>query len=81
LIPRAEPDAISEIPWLRSNFVNAGGELLALVQSFVVEHRGKLIVVDYALRTAAGRNDIPFRHPAAHDLPIRTSTPSLTGSR
>ena len=46
LIPSAKPDAISEIPWLRPNFVDAEGQLLALVQSFVVEHRGRLVVVD-----------------------------------
>ena len=45
-IPSAQPAAVSQIPWLRPNFVDAQGEILGVVQSFVVEHGGKLIVVD-----------------------------------
>ncbi|MCW2649838.1 MAG: hypothetical protein JWR32_814 [Mycobacterium sp.] len=46
LLPSATPDALSKIDWLRPAFVDAEGDLRAVVQSFVVAHRGRLIVVD-----------------------------------
>jgi glyoxylase-like metal-dependent hydrolase (beta-lactamase superfamily II) len=64
LIPGAQPDAISEIPWLRPNFVDAEGQLRAVVQSFVVEHNGRLIVVD----TCVGDNkDVPVMEAWSHN--------------
>ncbi|QUR69371.1 MBL fold metallo-hydrolase [Mycobacterium spongiae] len=45
-IPSAAPDALAELAWLDDRFVDATGELLGVVQAFVVEHGGKLVVVD-----------------------------------
>lgn len=46
LLPGATRDAIESIGWLRPHFVDADGVLLGLVQAFVLEHDGRLIVID-----------------------------------
>ena len=46
LLPGATSDAIAAIDWLRPHFVDADGVLLGLVQAFVLEHDGHLIVID-----------------------------------
>jgi glyoxylase-like metal-dependent hydrolase (beta-lactamase superfamily II) len=63
LVPCAQPDRVSEIPWLRPNFVDADGALLAVVQSLVVEHGGKQFVVD----TCVGdHKDVPVLDAWSH---------------
>ena len=63
LIPSAQPDRLSEIPWLRPYFVDADGALRAVVQSFVVEHGGRRVVVD----TCVGDNkDVPVLEAWSH---------------
>ena len=46
LISKARPDALAEIAWLRPHFVDEAGRMLGLVQCFVIEIGGKLVVVD-----------------------------------
>ena len=46
LLHGATPEAIASIDWLRPHFVDADGVLLGLVQAFVLEHDGRLIVID-----------------------------------
>ena len=46
LITAAKPDALAEIEWLRPHFVNEAGELIGLVQCFVIEICGKIALVD-----------------------------------
>ena len=46
LISKAKPDALAEIAWLRPHFVDDTGRMLGLVQCFVIELGGKLVVVD-----------------------------------
>lgn len=46
LIPKATPENLSEITWLRPHFMDVGGALLGLIQCFVIEIGGKRIVVD-----------------------------------
>lgn len=46
LISKATKDALAEIDWLTPHYVSAEGEMLGLVQCFVIEHCGKCIVVD-----------------------------------
>ena len=62
LIPKAKPDALSEIPWLTPHYVDAAGQMLGLVQCFVIQLGGKTIVVD----TCVGdEKDLPS-DPAWH---------------
>lgn len=62
LISKAKPDALAMIPWLRPHFVDADGRMLALVQCFVIEIGGKVVVVD----TCVGdEKDLPS-DPAWH---------------
>lgn len=46
LITKAKPEALAEIAWLRPHFVDEDGKLLGLVQCFVIELGGKVVVVD-----------------------------------
>ena len=46
LLHGATPEAIADIDWLGPHFVDADGVLLGLVQAFVLEHEGRLIVID-----------------------------------
>jgi glyoxylase-like metal-dependent hydrolase (beta-lactamase superfamily II) len=46
LLQGATSEAIGAIDWLRPHFVDADGVLLGLVQAFVLEHGGHLIVID-----------------------------------
>ena len=46
LIYKAKPEALAEIPWLHPHFVDETGSMLGLVQCFVIETGGRLIVVD-----------------------------------
>ena len=46
LLRGATPDAVDTIGWLRPHFVDGEGVLLGLVQAFVLEHDGRLIVID-----------------------------------
>jgi glyoxylase-like metal-dependent hydrolase (beta-lactamase superfamily II) len=56
LIYKAKPEALAEIPWLTPHYVSQDGTMLGLVQCFVIELGGKLIVVD----TCVGDNkDLP----------------------
>ncbi|WP_108792305.1 MBL fold metallo-hydrolase [Erythrobacter sp. Alg231-14] len=62
LISKAKPEALAQIPWLHPHFVDADGRMLALVQCFVIEIDGKIIVVD----TCVGdEKDLPS-DPAWH---------------
>jgi glyoxylase-like metal-dependent hydrolase (beta-lactamase superfamily II) len=56
LIYKAKPEALAEIAWLTPHYVSQDGTMLGLVQCFVIELGGKLIVVD----TCVGDNkDLP----------------------
>ncbi len=46
LISKAKPDALADIAWLHPHFVDSEGKMLGLVQCFVIEHEGKLVLVD-----------------------------------
>lgn len=46
LISKAKPDALAEIDWLAPHFVDEKGRMVGLVQCFVIETGGKVIVVD-----------------------------------
>jgi len=46
LLHGATPEAVAAIEWLHPDFVDADGVLLGLVQAFVLEHDGRLIVID-----------------------------------
>ncbi len=62
LIPKAKPDALAGIPWLTPHYVDENGVLLGLVQCFVIEISGKIVLVD----TCVGDNkDLPS-DPAWH---------------
>src|SRR5579864_8328901 len=49
VLPDAVPENLKAIPWLAPHFVNAEGEAVAAIQSFVVESQGKRIIVDTCL--------------------------------
>ncbi|HAU21708.1 MAG TPA: MBL fold metallo-hydrolase [Erythrobacter sp.] len=56
LITKAKPEALAEIDWLAPNYVDDAGNMVGLVQCFVIETGGKLVVVD----TCVGDNkDLP----------------------
>lgn len=58
LLRDATPAAIQPIGWLRPHFADADGVLLGIVQAFVLEHAGHLIVID----TCVGNDkDLPVR--------------------
>lgn len=62
LITKAKPEALAEIAWLHPHFVDDAGKMLGLVQCFVIELAGKLILVD----TCVGdHKDLPS-DPAWH---------------
>lgn len=46
LLPDATREAVAEIGWLRPHFVDDEERMLGLVQTFVIEHEGAVIVVD-----------------------------------
>ena len=46
LLPDAKRDAVQEIAWLRPHFADADGNLTGIIQAFVIELNGKLLVVD-----------------------------------
>ena len=46
LLHGATPETVAAIEWLHPHFVDADGVLLGLVQAFVLEHDGRLIVID-----------------------------------
>lgn len=46
LISKAKPETLAEIAWLHPHFVDEEGRLLGLVQCFVIELDGNLVVVD-----------------------------------
>ena len=46
MISKAKPETLADIPWLSPHYVDAEGKMLGLVQCFVIELGGKLIVVD-----------------------------------
>lgn len=45
-LPQATPQDLRELPWLWPHYVNEHGQLQGVIQSFVIEHRDALIVVD-----------------------------------
>jgi len=58
LLPGATPEALDGVDWLRPHFIGADGVMLGLVQTFVVEHDGHLLVID----TCVGNGkDLPVR--------------------
>jgi glyoxylase-like metal-dependent hydrolase (beta-lactamase superfamily II) len=46
LLPMATPDAVVGIDWLAPDFVEADGTLLGVIQAFVIEHDGAVVLVD-----------------------------------
>jgi glyoxylase-like metal-dependent hydrolase (beta-lactamase superfamily II) len=46
LIPQLTPEAVEEIGWLQPDYVNEAGQILADIQSFVVETGEHVILVD-----------------------------------
>ncbi len=46
LLLGATPEGVAAIGWLQPHFVDADGVLLGVVQAFVLEHDGRLIVID-----------------------------------
>lgn len=46
LISKAEPGAVREIAWLRPHFATEDGQLLGVIQCFVVEIGSRILVVD-----------------------------------
>jgi glyoxylase-like metal-dependent hydrolase (beta-lactamase superfamily II) len=46
LLPMATPEAVRAIDWLRPEVVEPDGTLLGVIQAFVVEHDGAVVVVD-----------------------------------
>lgn len=46
LITKAKPEALAQIAWLKPHYVDADGQMVGLIQCFVVEIDGKLVVVD-----------------------------------
>lgn len=61
LLPQATPEAVKPISWMRPHFMDENGALKAVVQSFIVELNGDVILIDTC--TGEGK-DIP----AAPDL-------------
>lgn len=56
LITKAKPDELAKIDWLSPHYVDEEGKMRGLVQCFVIEIGGKLLVVD----TCVGDNkDLP----------------------
>lgn len=49
VLPDALPENLKAIPWLAPHFVDSEGEAVAAIQAFVVESRGKRIIVDTCL--------------------------------
>jgi glyoxylase-like metal-dependent hydrolase (beta-lactamase superfamily II) len=45
-LPLATPAALDELTWLWPDFMDGNDQLQGVIQSFVVQHRGKLVVVD-----------------------------------
>jgi glyoxylase-like metal-dependent hydrolase (beta-lactamase superfamily II) len=59
LIQQATPQNLSEIGWLNPHFMDEDGTLLGVVQCFVIEIAGQLLVVD----TCVGdHKDLPSSH-------------------
>lgn len=46
LLPQATPEEVLKFPWMKPHFMDQDGALLAVVQSFLVEMGGKVILVD-----------------------------------
>jgi glyoxylase-like metal-dependent hydrolase (beta-lactamase superfamily II) len=64
LIPLATPDAVRAIDWLAPDFIDAHGTMIGVIQAFVVEHDGAVIVVDTCIGDG---KDLPTE-PAWTDL-------------
>lgn len=60
VIPGATPDVIDAHPWLKPHFVAEDGKMRGVVQAFVIEASGTLIVVDCCV------GDDRERHAFAH---------------
>lgn len=58
-IPKAKPDKILEIDWLRPHFAGEKGNLKALVQSFLIKSNGKNILIDTCNGNGKERPNIP----------------------
>ncbi len=59
VLPEAAPQALAELPWLAPHWVDDEGGLRFVTQAFLVESRGRRIVVDTCLG-----DDKPRRDPA-----------------
>jgi glyoxylase-like metal-dependent hydrolase (beta-lactamase superfamily II) len=46
IIPDAQPEALTELAWLRPHYVDAAGEPLGVVQAFVIQTVGHVVLVD-----------------------------------
>ncbi len=49
ILPDATPDAVSDIEWLKPNFVNHKGELIMSIHALIVEVGDRKIIVDTCL--------------------------------
>ncbi len=58
-IPRATPENILNIPWLRPHFVDENGGLNAQVQSFLIRSSGENILIDTCNGNGKSRPTVP----------------------
>ncbi len=68
LIPKAKPEALAEIRWLRPHYVDESSKMIAVVQCFVVEIGGKLVLVDTCFGDHKDLPSDPERHRKAFGL-------------
>jgi len=65
LIQQATPENLSEISWLKPHFMDENGTLIGVVQCFVIEFEGRLVVVD----TCVGdHKDLPSSEDWSHKV-------------
>ena len=68
LITKTTPEELLAIDWLRPHFIDASGTMLGVVQSFVIEHAGKLIVVDTCIGDHKSLPISPHQHEKVFGL-------------
>jgi glyoxylase-like metal-dependent hydrolase (beta-lactamase superfamily II) len=62
LIPKAKPEMLQEIGWLRPHYIDESGRMLGVVQCFVIEIGDHLIIVDTCFGDHKDLPNDPERH-------------------
>lgn len=59
-IPNATPENLLKIPWLCPNFIDGEGNFKSQIGVFIVETKGKIIIVDTGVGNGKKRTGYPF---------------------